>query len=192
MWCVIAWNSTLLWHACPTVPSLNSSMKSRACFSITLIASKMLLLKTPWGWGPTSRPAMKQSEATYAKVKLLSIYWGNVLGIFEILSIVHRAIWLDLRDSPTGCLATEREVEYFKRGCSFSRTRQLAGAMAFCNTKARAQLQIKTHVNTVIRYTSSANAILSKPNCELQGSARRYGKLNLHQLTSEQMCKCIQ
>lgn len=40
-----------------------------------------------------------------------------------------------LGDSPTGCLATEREVEYFKRGCSFSRTRQLAGAMAFCNTK---------------------------------------------------------
>lgn len=47
-----------LWFYFP-LPSLNRSMKSRACFSITLIASKMLLLKTPWGWGPTSRPAIK-------------------------------------------------------------------------------------------------------------------------------------
>lgn len=56
--------------------------------------------------------------------------WMDVLG--------PRDIWPDPRsDSPTGCLATEREVEYFKRGCSFSRTRQLAGAMAFCKTKHR-------------------------------------------------------
>ncbi|KAA8586380.1 hypothetical protein FQN60_000216, partial [Etheostoma spectabile] len=57
------------------------------------------------------------------------------------------AIWLDLRDSPTGCLATEREVEYCKRGCSVSRTRQLAGAMAFYDTKARSQLQGNTQLN---------------------------------------------
>lgn len=65
---------------------------------------------------------------------------GDVLNT----ALVPRAIWPNLWDSPTGCLATEREVEYFNRGCSLSRTRQLAGAMAFCNTehKTRSQLQI--------------------------------------------------
>lgn len=66
--------------------------------------------------------------------KILSFIpkWMGVLG--------PRDIWPDPRsDSPTGCLATEREVEYFKRGCSFSRTRQLAGAMAFCKTKHKSQ-----------------------------------------------------
>lgn len=57
-------------------------------------------------------------------------------------------IWPDPRsDSPTGCLATEREVEYFKSGCSFSRTRQLAGAMAFWKQgteKSAVDLQKKT------------------------------------------------
>lgn len=64
-----------------------------------------------------------------------------------------------MRDSPTGCLAMEREVEYFKRGCSLSRTRQLAGAMAFCNTKPtkiRSQLQMKnTLQHQFIHHSSS-------------------------------------
>lgn len=50
---------------------------------------------------------------------------------FKPLRVLRPDFW----DSPTGCLATEREVEYFKRGCSLSRTRQLAGAMAFYGTK---------------------------------------------------------
>lgn len=78
----------------PALPSLNSSMKSRACFSITLIASKMLLLKTPWGWGPTSRPAMKQSEDLHlAHVKQLHGCLGN------IFNIVPGAIWLNLSET---------------------------------------------------------------------------------------------
>lgn len=56
-WLVLLWEHTL--------PSLNSSMKSNACFSITLIESKMLLLKTPWGWGPTSSPATTHLHQTH-------------------------------------------------------------------------------------------------------------------------------
>lgn len=117
------------------LPSLNSSMKSRACFNMTLIASKMLLLRTPWGWGPTSRPAVKQSEDTFMHGKQFTSNWIDVSGDVLNTALVPGAIWPNLWHSPTGCLATEREVEYFNRGCSLSSTRQLAGAMAFCNTE---------------------------------------------------------
>lgn len=67
----------------------------------------------------------------------LNRHCGECLKCYFFPPLSPQVIWPDLSDSPTGCLATEREVEYFRRGCSFSRTRQLAGAMAFCNTNAR-------------------------------------------------------
>lgn len=79
-----------------------------------------------WLW--THLQTCNQSQ--HKKVQVAWFGW-----LRNILKTVPRVPWQVLRDSPTGCLATEREVEYFKRGCSFSRTRQLAGAMAFCDTK---------------------------------------------------------
>lgn len=172
----------------PALPSLKSSMKSRACFSITLIASKMLLLKTPWGWGPTSRPIMKE------KIRKHICTWKTVLSqlngcLGDILNKApppSRAIWPDLSDSPTGCLATEREVEYFKRGCSLSRTRQLAGAMAFCNTKvtkARAQLWIKKNTQTFTQSHAAHRPTVSDGPHRVRvlwGFPRLNRKFNLH------------
>lgn len=112
-------------------------------------------------------------------------------GFLKYSAFSQRAIWLDLSDSPTGCLATEREVEYFKRGCSLTRTRQLAGAMAFCNTKAtktRPQLWIKKKQQKKQTHTPLLSHMLhiGWPHCErvLWAFAPPNRKPNLHQLTA--------
>lgn len=55
-------------------------MKSSACFRITLMASKMLLLRTPWGWGPTSKPAVKKSEETGCCCCRRALRWTSFGG----------------------------------------------------------------------------------------------------------------
>lgn len=174
----------------PAVPSLNSWMKSRACFSITLMASKMLLLRTPWGWGPTSRPATSQRERhtwtckTVPRYNVQQLLNGCLWEHLKYCPFVPGAIWPDLRDSPTGCLATEREVEYFKRGCSFSRTRQLAGAMAFCRRDKKRDFSCRykknphthTHLNHAAhRPTQSVSRSLSHvwPLCGFCSTERK-------------------
>lgn len=92
---------------------------------------------------------------------------GDVLNT----ALVPRAIWPNLWDSPTGCLATEREVEYFNSGCSLSRTRQLAGAMAFCNTEptqnkiSAADFRKKNPTLTLLRIGWPSQADLTVRGC---------------------------